>query len=60
MVLTPYTTTTTTPPQVKEYAGPHGHEVLDVAIAADNASFASGGGDRTVFLWDVASGQVCG
>jgi mitogen-activated protein kinase organizer 1 len=45
---------------VKEYAGPHGHEVLDVAIAKDNASFASCGGDRTVFLWDVASGQVGG
>jgi WD40 repeat protein len=24
----------------------------------DNAKFASGGGDRTVFVWDVATGQT--
>ncbi|KAI9807080.1 MAG: hypothetical protein M1825_005797 [Sarcosagium campestre] len=33
----------------------HGHAVLDIASAADNARFASVGGDRSVFLWDVAS-----
>ena len=44
--------------QVKEYSGSHGHEVSDVAIALDNASFASCGGDRTCFLWDVAEGIV--
>lgn len=27
-------------------------------MAADNARFASAGGDRTVFLWDVASAQT--
>ncbi|KAF9881002.1 hypothetical protein CkaCkLH20_01152 [Colletotrichum karsti] len=33
----------------------HGYEVLDLAVAADNERFASCGGDRAVFLWDVAS-----
>ncbi|KAL1632603.1 hypothetical protein SLS56_003502 [Neofusicoccum ribis] len=33
----------------------HGYEVLDLAVAADNARFASVGGDKQVFLWDVAS-----
>jgi WD40 repeat protein len=45
---------------VKTYAGAHGHEVTGVAIANDNASFASCGGDRTVFLWDVTTGAVSG
>lgn len=33
----------------------HGYEVLDIAVADDNARFASVGGDKTVFVWDVAS-----
>ncbi|KAI6359702.1 hypothetical protein MCOR25_006969 [Pyricularia grisea] len=33
----------------------HGYEVLSLAVAGDNARFASSGGDRTVFLWDVAT-----
>jgi mitogen-activated protein kinase organizer 1 len=32
--------------------------VLDISVAADNASFASVGGDRSVFLWDVATAQT--
>ena len=36
----------------------HGYEVLSLAVAADNARFASGGGDRSVFLWDVATAQT--
>lgn len=43
---------------VKEYAGQHGHEVTDVAIAHDNASFASCGGDRVALLWNVSEGTV--
>lgn len=31
----------------------HSHEVLALAVTPDNARFASAGGDRTVFLWDV-------
>ncbi|KAH9241493.1 hypothetical protein K456DRAFT_1821423 [Colletotrichum gloeosporioides 23] len=52
--------TTRTAPRVPEgrmiqsYAS-HGYEVLDLAVAADNERFASCGGDRAVFLWDVAS-----
>lgn len=33
----------------------HGHEVLSVDVAGDNERFASAGGDRAVFLWDVAT-----
>lgn len=36
----------------------HGYSVLDVAVAADNARFASVGGDRQVFLWDVEQGMT--
>uniref|UniRef100_A0A7S0IYN5 Anaphase-promoting complex subunit 4 WD40 domain-containing protein n=1 Tax=Calcidiscus leptoporus TaxID=127549 RepID=A0A7S0IYN5_9EUKA len=42
---------------IKEYTG-HSNRVLDIAIAPDNGSFASCGGDRTVFVWDVPSGRV--
>lgn len=33
----------------------HGYEVLSLAVSSDNERFVSGGGDRTVFLWDVAT-----
>lgn len=33
----------------------HGYEVLSLSVAPDNGSFASAGGDRIVFLWDVAT-----
>ncbi|KAI0457883.1 WD40-repeat-containing domain protein [Xylaria acuta] len=36
----------------------HGYEVLSLTVSADNARFASAGGDRSVFLWDVASAQT--
>ncbi|RMY67928.1 hypothetical protein D0864_11469 [Hortaea werneckii] len=36
----------------------HGYEVLDLAVADDNSRFVSGGGDKTVFLWDVAAGTT--
>ncbi|KAL4886232.1 WD40-repeat-containing domain protein [Aspergillus karnatakaensis] len=34
----------------------HGYSVLDIAVAEDNSKFASVGGDRQVFLWDVEQG----
>ncbi|KZF20358.1 WD40 repeat-like protein [Xylona heveae TC161] len=36
----------------------HGYAVLEVAVTEDNARFASVGGDRTVFLWDVATART--
>ncbi|KAI9828408.1 MAG: hypothetical protein M1832_002836 [Thelocarpon impressellum] len=36
----------------------HGHAVLDLSVAADNARFASVGGDRAVFVWDVATART--
>ncbi|KAI0167013.1 WD40 repeat-like protein [Hypoxylon sp. FL1284] len=42
---------------VQTYAA-HGYEVLSLTVTADNARFASSGGDRSVFLWDVASAQT--
>ncbi|RYP00584.1 hypothetical protein DL764_006458 [Monosporascus ibericus] len=36
----------------------HGYEVLSLCIAASNARFASSGGDRLVFLWDVSTAQT--
>ncbi|KAI4143570.1 MAG: hypothetical protein LQ340_006957, partial [Diploschistes diacapsis] len=42
---------------VQSYSA-HGYEVLDIAVTSDNARFASVGGDRQVFLWDVAQGKT--
>ncbi|KAK9472121.1 WD40-repeat-containing domain protein [Dipodascopsis tothii] len=42
---------------VKQYIS-HGYEVLDIAVAHDNATFASCGGDRSVFFWDVMTATV--
>ncbi|KAK4501317.1 hypothetical protein PRZ48_007125 [Zasmidium cellare] len=36
----------------------HGYEVLDLSVSSDNARFASVGGDKAVFLWDVATAQT--
>ncbi|KAM0723709.1 hypothetical protein Q7P37_000697 [Cladosporium fusiforme] len=43
--------------QIQSYSA-HGYEVLDLAVSGDNARFASVGGDKTVFLWDVATAQT--
>ena len=42
---------------IQTYAA-HGYEVLSLAVAGDNARFVSAGGDRAVFLWDVATAQT--
>ncbi|KAH6892165.1 WD40-repeat-containing domain protein [Thelonectria olida] len=39
---------------IQTYAA-HGYEVLSLDVAADNERFVSAGGDRAVFLWDVAT-----
>ncbi|KAL8953781.1 MAG: hypothetical protein Q9222_000398 [Ikaeria aurantiellina] len=36
----------------------HGYEVLDLSVTEDNARFASVGGDKQVFLWDVATART--
>ncbi|KAF9409198.1 vacuolar sorting protein VPS33/slp1 [Podila epigama] len=42
---------------IKSYEA-HGWEVLDLAVSPENGKFASCGGDKTVFLWDVLSGMT--
>ncbi|KAF9937959.1 vacuolar sorting protein VPS33/slp1 [Modicella reniformis] len=42
---------------IKNYEA-HGWEVLDLAVSPENGKFASCGGDKTVFLWDVLSGMT--
>jgi mitogen-activated protein kinase organizer 1 len=46
---------TTTP--IQKYEA-HGYSVLDIAVNGDNSRFASVGGDRQVFLWDVEQGAT--
>ena len=46
------------PPGLVQTYSAHGYEVLDIAVSADNARFASVGGDRQVFLWDVAANRT--
>ncbi|KAJ2513152.1 hypothetical protein H4217_006492 [Coemansia sp. RSA 1939] len=43
---------------VQEYEG-HGWAVQDLAVSSDSARLASCGGDRSVFLWDIETAQVC-
>ncbi|CDW87464.1 mitogen-activated protein kinase organizer [Stylonychia lemnae] len=42
---------------IKSYAGVHNREVLDIAIFNENDKFASCGGDKTFYIWDVLSGK---
>lgn len=41
---------------IQKYAA-HGYPVLDIAVAHDNQTFASVGGDRSLFLWDVQNAE---
>lgn len=43
---------------IQSYTGAHIYEVLTLAVSADNARFISGGGDKTVFVWDVATART--
>lgn len=42
---------------IKTFKG-HGYQVMDIAIAFDNGSFVSCGGDKQPFYWDVETGMV--
>lgn len=44
--------------RIKEYKGEHGYEVLDIKVCSDNSKFASVGGDRMAFFWDVSTGNI--
>ncbi|KAH8803156.1 WD40-repeat-containing domain protein [Xylogone sp. PMI_703] len=46
------------PTQLIQSYSAHGYAVLDIDVAHDNATFASCGGDRNVFLWDVTTAQT--
>ncbi|KAK3403090.1 WD40-repeat-containing domain protein [Sordaria brevicollis] len=56
---TPSSPTSLPPPgRLIQTFSAHGYEVLSLAVSTDNATFASSGGDRAVFLWDVTSGTT--
>lgn len=42
---------------IKTYSG-HSSTILGISIARDNATFVSGGQDRNVLVWDVATGSI--
>lgn len=42
---------------IQDYSA-HSYAVLDIAVTYDNARFASVGGDKQVFLWDVATART--
>lgn len=48
----------TTGALVKSYSGGHAYEVLSIECTKDNTKFASSGGDKNVFLWDVTQGEI--
>jgi len=43
---------------IKSYTGGHGYSIFDLVIAHDNSKFATVGGDKAAFLWDVTSGNI--
>ena len=43
---------------VQTFTGVHGYSVVDVAISQDKSRFASGGEDKSCFLWDVVQSRV--
>ncbi|KAJ3947242.1 uncharacterized protein N0V96_003632 [Colletotrichum fioriniae] len=56
---TPGTTKTVIPEGrlIQTYTA-HGYEVLDLSVSSDNERFASVGGDRAAFLWDVTTAKT--
>ncbi|KAH9882308.1 hypothetical protein J1614_000544 [Plenodomus biglobosus] len=49
---------TPAPPGLVTKYTAHGYEVLSLHVNAANDRFVSTGGDKTVFLWDVQTGQT--
>jgi len=52
------TTPPTTAGLIRSYTGAHTHSVLALAVATDNATFASGSADRSLAIWDVGAGHT--
>jgi len=46
------------PTQLIQTYSAHGYTILSLTVSNDNATFASAGGDRSVFLWDVATAKT--
>ncbi|KAE8443664.1 hypothetical protein EG329_001522 [Mollisiaceae sp. DMI_Dod_QoI] len=46
------------PTQLIQTYTAHGYEILSLTVSTDNSTFASAGGDRSVFLWDVSTAQT--
>ena len=42
---------------LKVYQG-HGQDITDVAISPDSSKFASVGGDKCAFIWDIEQGKL--
>jgi len=42
---------------LKTYSG-HGYEVIDAQCSCDSSQLCSCSLDKTVFLWDVATGKI--
>jgi mitogen-activated protein kinase organizer 1 len=53
----PLSSTVTSTGLINKYQA-HGYEVLSIDVNAANDRFVSTGGDKTVFLWDVQTGQT--
>ena len=43
---------------LQTYDKGHNHEVFDIDVCDDNKKFASVGGDKTAFIWDVFTATV--
>lgn len=46
------------PKPIKTYTSGHSYEILALDVSPDNSRFASGGGDKNVLLWDVATSTI--
>ncbi|PWN47923.1 WD40 repeat-like protein, partial [Violaceomyces palustris] len=42
---------------IQTYSG-HSYEILGLDISSDNSKFVSGGGDKSVMVWDVSTGEI--
>ncbi|KAF2090745.1 mitogen-activated protein kinase organizer 1 [Saccharata proteae CBS 121410] len=56
--IAPHASTISTSSGLVQTYSAHGYEVLDISVTDDNARFVSGGGDKTVFVWDVPTART--